>query len=103
LAHGLKQGLEIAASLAMEPDLLLLDEPTAGITSNERQMIGEVMRRMVNSGLTIILIEHDLDFVGRVADSVLVLHGGQVAITGAYDEVAASDVVRDAYIGAAHA
>jgi branched-chain amino acid transport system permease protein len=99
LAHGLKQGLELAAVVSMDPELLLLDEPTAGLTSNERHVIGEVLRRMLDRGLTVILIEHDLDFVARVADRVVVLHGGQVAAMGTPAEVAASDVVRQAYVG----
>jgi branched-chain amino acid transport system permease protein len=100
LAHGLKQGLELAAVVSMNPELLLLDEPTAGLTSNERHVIGEVLRRMLDGGLTVVLIEHDLDFVARVADRVIVLHGGKVAAAGTPEEVAASDVVRDAYVGA---
>jgi urea ABC transporter permease protein UrtC len=100
LAHGLKQGLELAAVVSMNPELLLLDEPTAGLTSNERHVIGDVLRRMLDGGLTVVLIEHDLDFVARVADRVVVLHGGQVAAVGTPDEVAASDVVRHAYVGA---
>jgi branched-chain amino acid transport system permease protein len=101
LAHGLKQGLELAAVVSMNPELLLLDEPTAGLTSNERHVIGEVLRRMVGAGMTIVLIEHDLDFVARVADRVVVLHGGRVAAAGTPEEVAASEVVREAYVGTA--
>jgi urea ABC transporter permease protein UrtC len=100
LAHGLKQGLELAAVVSMDPDLLLLDEPTAGLTSNERHVIGDVLRRMLDRGLTVILIEHDLDFVARVADRVVVLHGGAVAASGTPEEVAESRVVREAYVGA---
>ncbi len=77
LAHGLKQGLELAAAVSVRPELLLLDEPTAGLTSNERHVIGDVFRRLVEAGMTIVLIEHDLDFVARVADRVIVLHGGK--------------------------
>jgi branched-chain amino acid transport system permease protein len=101
LAHGLKQGLEIAAAVSMRPEILLLDEPTAGLTSNERHVIGDVFRNLVDAGVTIVLIEHDLDFVARVADRVVVLHGGTVATSGTPEEVAASAVVREAYVGAA--
>jgi branched-chain amino acid transport system permease protein len=101
LAHGLKQGLELAAALSMRPELLLLDEPTAGLTSNERHVIGEVFRRLLAAGVTIVLIEHDLDFVARVADRVVVLHGGKVVESGTPAEVAASQVVREAYVGTA--
>ncbi len=101
LAHGLKQGLELAAALSMRPEILLLDEPTAGLTSNERHVIGEVFRRLLAAGVTIVLIEHDLDFVARVADRVIVLHGGVVVETGTPAEVAASQVVQEAYVGTA--
>jgi branched-chain amino acid transport system permease protein len=101
LAHGLKQGLELAAALSMRPEILLLDEPTAGLTSNERHVIGEVFRRLLAAGVTIVLIEHDLDFVARVADRVIVLHGGVVVETGTPAEVASSQVVREAYVGTA--
>jgi hypothetical protein len=101
LAHGLKQGLELAAAVAMRPEILLLDEPTAGLTSNEREVIGDVFRRLVGAGMTIVLIEHDLDFVARVADRVIVLHGGKVVESGTPDEVSQSSVVREAYVGSA--
>ena len=101
LAHGLKQGLELAAALSMRPEILLLDEPTAGLTANERHVIGEVFRRLLDAGVTIVLIEHDLDFVARVADRVIVLHGGKVVESGTPAEVAASPVVREAYVGTA--
>jgi branched-chain amino acid transport system permease protein len=101
LAHGLKQGLELAAAVSVRPELLLLDEPTAGLTSNERHVIGEVFRRLVEAGMTIVLIEHDLDFVARVADRVIVLHGGKVVESGTPAEVSASAVVREAYVGTA--
>jgi ABC-type branched-subunit amino acid transport system permease subunit/ABC-type branched-subunit amino acid transport system ATPase component len=101
LAHGLKQGLELAAAVAMRPEILLLDEPTAGLTSNERHVIGDVFRRLVGAGMTIVLIEHDLDFVARVADRVIVLHGGKVVESGTPDEVSQSQVVREAYVGSA--
>ena len=101
LAHGLKQGLELGAAVAMRPELLLLDEPTAGLTSNERAVIGDVFRRLVDAGMTIVLIEHDLDFVARVADRVIVLHGGKVLESGTPAEVTASKLVREAYVGTA--
>ena len=101
LAHGLKQGLELAAATSVRPEILLLDEPTAGLTSNERHVIGDVFRRLVEAGMTIVLIEHDLDFVARVADRVVVLHGGKVVESGTPAEVSESAVVREAYVGTA--
>jgi branched-chain amino acid transport system permease protein len=103
LAHGLKQGLEIAMSVAARPVLLLLDEPTAGLTATERAVVGTILRRLIDDGITIVLIEHDFDFVGEVADRVAVLHDGRVVETGTFAEVSASSVVRDAYLGTAGA
>lgn len=101
LAHGLKQGLEIAMAVAARPTLLLLDEPTAGLTAAERGVVGTILRRLVAEGITIVLIEHDFDFVGEVSDRVAVLHDGRVVETGTFVQVSASAVVRDAYLGTA--
>jgi branched-chain amino acid transport system permease protein len=101
LAHGLKQGLEIAMAVAARPTLLLLDEPTAGLTAAERSVVGAILRRLVAEGITIVLIEHDFDFVGEVSDRVAVLHDGRVIETGTFAEVSASPVVREAYLGTA--
>lgn len=103
LAHGLKQGLEIAMAVAARPTLLLLDEPTAGLTATERAVVGGILRRLVAQGITIVLIEHDFDFVGEVSDRVAVLHDGRVVETGTFAAVSASTVVRDAYLGTAEA
>ena len=100
LSHGLKQGLEIAAAVAANPRVLILDEPTAGLTPNERHVIGDVLRRLVAGGMAVILIEHDLDFVQRIADRIAVLHHGRVIETGPPAAVSASPVVREAYVGA---
>jgi branched-chain amino acid transport system permease protein len=100
LAHGLKQGLDLATAIAAKPDVLLLDEPTAGLTANEREKIGEVIQHLVrDAGVTVILIEHDLDFVLRLADRVAVLHDGRVIECGSPDIVSHSQVVREAYVG----
>jgi ABC-type uncharacterized transport system ATPase subunit/ABC-type branched-subunit amino acid transport system permease subunit len=103
LAHGLKQGLEIAMAVAARPILLLLDEPTAGLTAAERGIVGGILRRLVANGITIVLIEHDFDFVGEVADRVAVLHDGRVVESGSFAEVSRSAIVRDAYLGTAGA
>ncbi len=99
LAHGLKQGLEIAAAVSSRPQVLLLDEPTAGLTRNERAVVGKVLQRLVSGGMTVVLIEHDLDFVNEVADRVVVLHGGQIIQDGTPADVSKSQVVREAYLG----
>jgi ABC-type branched-subunit amino acid transport system ATPase component len=81
------------------PQVLFLDEPTAGLTSNERSVVGDILRNLVASGLTVVLIEHDLDFVQRVADRIAVLHDGRVLECGPPREIARSQVVREAYLG----
>jgi branched-chain amino acid transport system permease protein len=100
LSHGLKQGLEIAAVVAARPVVLILDEPTAGLTANERRVVGEILTRLCAAGMGVVLIEHDLDFVQRVADRVAVLHEGRVVATGTAKEIGESEVVRSAYVGA---
>ncbi|NOT59674.1 MAG: ATP-binding cassette domain-containing protein, partial [Acidobacteria bacterium] len=93
LAHGVKQGLDLATAIANKPEVLLLDEPTAGLTTAEREKIGEVIQHLVrDAGVTVILIEHDLDFVLRIADRIAVLHDGRVIECGPPDTVAQSQV-----------
>ena len=102
LAHGARQVLELAMVLAQEPRAVLLDEPTAGLADDERRRIGEVLRRLVqDQGVSILLIEHDIDFVRRVADRIIVLDHGRVVAEGSVAEVAASELVREIYLGAA--
>ena len=100
LPHGLKQGLEIALAIASRPAVLLMDEPTAGLTRDERVAIGDVLKRLALDGTAVVLIEHDLDFVDAIADRVAVLHGGQVVHDGHPRTVRESETVRRAYIGA---
>lgn len=100
LSHGMKRGLELAMVLATEPSVLLLDEPTAGLTKPERMVIGKVLGRLTRDyGLCIVLIEHDLDFVREVSDRVVVLHQGEILMEGTVDEVVSSDLVRSVYAG----
>ncbi|MFN0121944.1 MAG: ABC transporter permease subunit [Blastocatellia bacterium] len=100
LAHGLKQGLDLATAIAAMPDVLLLDEPTAGLTAHERAKTGEVMQHLArDAGVTVILIEHDLEFVLRIADRIAVLHDGRVIECNTPEVVAQSPVVREAYLG----
>jgi branched-chain amino acid transport system permease protein len=99
LPHGLKQGLEIALAVALDPEVLLMDEPTAGLTSAERHAIGAVLRELATGGIAVVLIEHDLDFVDAVAHRVAVLHGGTVIHEGTPQTLRDSATVRTAYIG----
>jgi branched-chain amino acid transport system permease protein len=100
LAHGKKRALELAMALATEPSVLLLDEPTAGLTKTERSAIGKVLMDLVSTtGLAIILIEHDLDFVREVSSRILVLHQGSVLLDGSVEEVVSSALVKQVYSG----
>jgi ABC-type uncharacterized transport system ATPase subunit len=99
LSHGQKQWLELCMVLAGRPSVVLLDEPTAGLTVEERRAIGRVLRRLAETGLSIVLIEHDFDFVRDVADKVTVLHQGRVIAEGSVDDVSNTVAVRDVYLG----
>ena len=104
LSHGEKQSLELAMVLALEPTLLLLDEPTAGLTKPERQRIGTLLADLAHRHrLCIVLVEHDLDFVRSISSRVIVLHQGRVVLDGAVEEAVQSETVRTIYAGAAHA
>ncbi|ORE91868.1 ATP-binding cassette domain-containing protein [Aurantimonas sp. 22II-16-19i] len=100
LSHGMKRGLELAMVLATEPRVLLLDEPTAGLTKAERTAIGSVLTRLVEDyGLCVFLIEHDLDFVREISDRIVVLHQGRMLLDGSVEEVVSSDLVKAVYSG----
>jgi branched-chain amino acid transport system permease protein len=100
LSHGAKQALELAMVLAMEPTILLLDEPTAGLTGAERRRIGDVLVELVRDhGLCILLVEHDLEFVREISSRVIVLHQGRIVLDGSVEEVAGSELVRTIYTG----
>jgi branched-chain amino acid transport system permease protein len=100
LSHGLRQALELAMVLALEPSVLLLDEPTAGLTKEERGKIAGVLTELRKSGeLCIVLIEHDFDFVKQISSRMVVLHQGDVVLDGSVDQVANSEIVRSIYLG----
>jgi len=100
LSHGAKQALELAMVLALEPTVLLLDEPTAGLTREERAAIGDVLTELAQGHrLCILLIEHDLDFVREISTRLVVLHLGKVLADGPLSEVAESEAIRTIYVG----
>ena len=103
LSHGQKQWLEIGMAIALKPRLLLLDEPTAGMSPEETHMTGEMVRRLNAEGMTVLAIEHDMAFVRQVARRVTVLHLGQVFAQGSIDEIVADERVAAIYLGQAHA
>ena len=99
LPHGVKQGLDIALAVNARPELLLLDEPTAGLSHNERFVVGTLLRRLVDEGITCVLIEHDMDFVTEIADRLVVLADGRVVEDGSPALVRESPAVREVYLG----
>ncbi|WP_284419034.1 MULTISPECIES: branched-chain amino acid ABC transporter ATP-binding protein/permease [unclassified Bradyrhizobium] len=100
LSHGLKQALELAMVLSLEPDVLLLDEPTAGLTRAERQSFADILTALAQRDrLCILLVEHDLDFVREISSRIIVLHQGRLALDGSVDEVVNSALVREIYTG----
>ncbi len=103
LSHGQKQALELAMVLALEPDVVLLDEPTAGLTKAERHAIGGVLSDLAaRHGLCLLLVEHDLDFVRNISTRVVVLHQGRLVADGTVEEVTRSETVRAIYAGTGH-
>jgi branched-chain amino acid transport system ATP-binding protein len=98
LAYGQQRKLEIALSLASDPELLLLDEPSCGLTSTESADITSRIRDL-GSKITVLMIAHDMDLVFGVAERVMVLHYGEIACEGTCDRIRADPVVRDIYLG----
>jgi len=100
LSHGLKQALELAMVLALEPKVLLLDEPTAGLTRAERQGFAAILTELVvRDRLCVLIIEHDLDFVRQISSRIIVLHQGRIALDGPVAEVVDAPLVREIYTG----
>ncbi len=98
LAHGQKRQLEIAMALAQKPRLLLLDEPLAGLSAGERRLVEELLLGL-SRDLTVLLIEHDVDFAYRFADRITVLHYGEVLARGTPQEIRSNPAVQEVYVG----
>jgi branched-chain amino acid transport system ATP-binding protein/branched-chain amino acid transport system permease protein len=101
LAYGEKRRLEIARGLATEPRVFLLDEPAAGSTPAERAALAGLIGEMAGRGITVILVEHHMELVGRLAASVVVLNFGKMVVTGTMAEVRRHPEVIAAYLGTA--
>jgi branched-chain amino acid transport system ATP-binding protein len=100
LPHGDQRLLEIAMAVAQQPDVLLLDEPTQGLSAEDTAATVDVIRRIARERqLTILLVEHDMDVVFGLADRITVLHFGQLIADGTPDEVRANPDVQKAYLG----
>ncbi len=98
LSHGQKQWLEIGMLLMQEPELLLLDEPVAGMSPRERELTGELLRT-ISLGKSLVVIEHDMDFVKSIASKVTVLHQGRLLSEGTIEQVQKDPRVIDVYLG----
>jgi branched-chain amino acid transport system ATP-binding protein len=100
LSHGDQKVLEIAIALGNEPELLILDEPTAGMSPEETEATMELIKRLADTrGLTILFCEHDMDVVFSVAHSIMVMHQGRTLIQGDLQEVRSNKEVQEAYLG----
>ncbi len=98
LSYGKHRSLEISMALATNPDLILLDEPTAGMSRDETHTAVEMIKRLTE-GKTVVIIEHDMDVVFSLADRITVLHYGQILTTGTPNEIRHNQAVKDAYLG----
>jgi branched-chain amino acid transport system ATP-binding protein len=99
LPFGRQRLLELARALAMVPRLLLLDEPAAGLNDRETEELAGLIRRLPAQGITVVLVEHNMDLMMSVAERILVLNSGQVLAEGRPDEIRAERAVIDAYLG----
>ncbi len=99
LSGGQKKLLEIGRALMAEPKLILLDEPVAGVNPSLGREIGERLRDIVAGGVTLLLIEHQMDMIARLCDHVIVMAEGRRLTEGSFAEVSANTVVQEAYMG----
>lgn len=102
LSGGWKQRLALAATTLHQPDLLLLDEPTAGMSRHDTNTTIDLLKKIKARGMTKVIIEHDMHVVFSLADRISVLSGGRIIAEGAPDEIRGSEKVQEAYLGGAH-
>ena len=98
LSYGKHRSLEISMALATDPDLVMLDEPTAGMSKDETHNAVELIKKLTE-GKTMVIIEHDMDVVFSLADRITVLHMGAILASGPPDEISGNQQVKDAYLG----
>jgi urea transport system ATP-binding protein len=98
LSHGQKQWLEIGMLLIQDPQLLMLDEPVAGMSVKEREQTAELLKR-ISQGRSVLVIEHDMDFVKQIAQKVTVLHQGKILAAGDMEKVQNDPEVIEVYLG----
>ena len=102
LPYGRKRALELATTMALEPDLMLLDEPTQGMGHEDVHRVTELIKK-VSAGRTILMVEHNMNVVSSIADRITVLQRGAIIADGPYAEVSANPLVIEAYMGSADA
>jgi branched-chain amino acid transport system ATP-binding protein len=100
LSHGEKRLVEIARALALRPKMLLLDEPAAGLSRSDKARLAGTLRGIVDLGVAVILVEHDMTLVMGISDAVLVLDAGRPIAAGTPDQVRRDPTVREAWLGA---
>ena len=103
LSHGQQQWLEIGMALALQPQLLLLDEPTAGMSPEETFRTGELIKSFNAEGMTVLVVEHDMAFVRQIAQRVTVLHLGKIFARGSLEAIIQDEKVAEIYLGKTHA
>jgi branched-chain amino acid transport system ATP-binding protein len=102
LPYGRKRALEIATTIALDPKLLLLDEPMAGLSGNDIARISPLIRRLA-ADRTILMVEHNLSVVADLSDTITVLARGEVLAQGSYEDISQMSAVQEAYLGSGHA
>jgi branched-chain amino acid transport system ATP-binding protein len=102
LPYGRKRALEIATTLALDPEMMLLDEPTAGMTHGDVERITTLVKR-VSANRTVLMVEHNLSVVSTLSDRITVLQRGEILAEGDYHSVSKDPRVVEAYLGAGHA
>lgn len=102
MAHGQRQLVELAMVVASDPELVLLDEPAAGMTSAEVERLATIIRE-VNRTHTVVVVEHDMQFIRMIADQVTVFHQGKILIEDHVENILRNQIVRDVYLGKKHA
>jgi len=98
LAHGQRQWVEIGMVIVCEPKIVLLDEPAAGMSDEETVLTAELVRE-INKDTTMIVVEHDMQFIRQIARTVTVFHHGRILMEDSFDRVAADPTVREVYLG----
>ncbi|HSV82355.1 MAG TPA: ABC transporter ATP-binding protein [Ramlibacter sp.] len=102
LSYGRKRVLELVTTIALEPELILLDEPVAGLGHEDIEPVMQLIRK-VAQGRTVLMVEHNMKVIAQLCDRVTVLQAGEILAEGSYDEVARDPRVIEAYVGGAHA